>query len=121
MDIFASKYSNIFKCPKIRYTLNCYAYRYYLILITFVIDPLLHGTLVTQERLSRKNLTVGPNCKASGCPGSMPVDIEHALVTCAGNNGVGASVLRSRTNFVPELEARDESMELPLVWAMADA
>jgi hypothetical protein len=60
----------------------------------------------------------------------MPEDIEHALVTCPGNNGVGASVLRCLTNFVPDLEAReallldfnvDESMELPLVWAMAVA
>ena len=91
---------------------------------------LLHGTLVTQERLSRTNPTVGPNCKTAGCPGHMPEDIEHALVTCPGNNGVGASVLRSLTNFVPDLEARDallldfnvdERIELPLVWAMAVA
>ena len=60
----------------------------------------------------------------------MPEDIEHALETCPGNNGVGASVLRSLINFVPDLEARDallldfnvdESMELPLVRAMAVA
>ena len=97
---------------------------------TSFLFKLLHATLVTQERLSRTNPTVSSNCKVSGCPGTMAEDIEHALVHCPGNHGVGTSVLRSLTNFAPGLDVKDallldfnvdESLELPLVWAFAVA
>ena len=91
---------------------------------------LMHNTLVTQERLSKTSPTTSFYCKFPGCPGTEKEDTTHALFHCPGNNGIGAAILRSIQNFVPGLQAEDaifldfnvaDSLELPIVWALAVA
>ena len=96
--------------------------------LTSFLFKILHKLLTTQERVARTNPTVSPLCKAPGCSGEESEDLVHALVTCAGNMGVGRSVLDSVSRFVDKLSdvqalrlqfETEESLELPVVWFLA--
>ena len=91
--------------------------------LTSFLFKILHKLLTTQERVARTNPTVSPLCKAPGCSGEESEDLVHALVTCAGNMGVGRSVLDSVSRFVDKLTdvqfETEESLELPVVWFLA--
>ena len=54
---------------------------------------ILHNLLPTQERVSRTNQTEPGTCKL--CTPDVIEDLEHALVTCSGNQGIGTAVLGS--------------------------
>ena len=91
---------------------------------------LLHGTLVTQENLSKTNRNISSLCKFQGCPGTMVEDLGHALVHCGGNNGAGQAVWDCIQIHVPGLQVHealhlelkvDKSLELPIVFTLAVA
>ena len=89
---------------------------------------LLHGTLVTQENLSKTNKNISSLCKFQGCQGNMVEDLGHALVHCHGNNGAGQAVWDCIQTHVPGLQVHealhlelkvDECLELPIVFTLA--
>ena len=48
-----------------------------------------HKLLVTEERQSRSNPASSPICTALGCGAGCVEKLEHALIQCQANNGVG--------------------------------
>ena len=100
--------------------------------ITSFLLKMMHQLLPTQERVARISDAVTGFCMVQGCVGEQSEDVMHALVTCAGNGGVGRSVLDCvaahigvggmtdeqaiRLHFVCE-----DSNELPMVWFLAVA
>ena len=96
-------------------------------LVSFLFK-LLHQLLVTQERLFRINQAATSLCKAAGCPGDMNEDLEHALMQCPGNNGIGLICMDAVKRHIPDLTIEnalllnfetEKSMELPIVWFFA--
>ena len=80
--------------------------------------------------LARTNPNNSPLCKAPGCPGLEVEDLEHALVRCPSNGGVGRAVI----DCVASLGARlteeqairldftaEQSSELAVTWVLGIA
>ena len=85
---------------------------------------LLHQLLPTQERVARTKPGTSPNCRVQGCQNQID-NIEHALIFCQSNDGVGLLLLRVVRGLLPEVEATtlsrlelqvDPDQELPLVF-----
>ena len=88
---------------------------------------MMHQILPTQERVARTNPRSSPACLMPGC-GNGREDLEHALVLCQSNNGVGQRLMECLRDFVPNVEVGsalrleldvDDDMEHPLVWMLA--
>ena len=88
---------------------------------------MLHQLLPTQERVARTNPKLAPECQVGGCDKSRE-DLPHALVLCAGNDGVGSRMMSCLRQYCPNLEVEaalrleldvDEVHQLPLVWLVA--
>ena len=85
---------------------------------------LLHQLLPTQERAARTKPGTSPNCRVQGCQNQID-NIEHALILCQSNDGVGLLLLRVVRGLLPDVEAAtlsrlelqvDPDQELPLVF-----
>ena len=84
---------------------------------------LLHGLLVTKKRQHHLNPRSSPIC--SHCNHQVEEDLDHALVQCSYNDGVGLSLVNIAGIYIPdintssllrlELSNLPESQELPLV------
>ena len=80
---------------------------------------MLHQILPTQERVARTNPKLTPECQVGGCDKSRE-DLPHALVLCAGNDGVGSRLMSCLRQYCPNLEVGAAlRLELPLVWLVA--
>ena len=83
---------------------------------------LLHNLLSTQEKLHRMGTIRSPICKMQGC--SDVGSVEHELLHCTKNDGVGLKLLACLQQYVPGLEAAaalrldhgavEEKLSLPL-------
>ena len=88
----------------------------------------MHQILPTQERVARTSPAANSYCKDSRCNGETTEDIQHALVLCGGNSGVGQRIVETAQTLVPgataeqllrlEIKIEDEE-ELALVWWLA--
>ena len=58
--------------------------------------------LCTQSKLYRMGTTQSPVCKMPGCTDNGT--LEHELLYCSKNNGVGQKLLRCLQNYVPGLQ-----------------
>ena len=94
---------------------------------TSFLFKLIHQILPTQERISRTKPNSSPNCKAQGCQGQIE-SLEHALINCHANQGVGVQLLEFVQGLAPTPDAQallrlevhaEEDLELPLVWLIA--
>ena len=84
---------------------------------------LLHGLLVTKQRIH--HFTQGTAATCTHCDASVDEDLQHALVHCNYNNGVGLSLLSVAQKHLSHLTADSllrlelaglpEEYELPLV------
>ena len=84
---------------------------------------LLHGLLVTKQRQHQLNPRTSPTC--SHCDSQVEEDLQHALLQCDYNGGVGQSLLSVAQQHIPdistasllrlELANLSEDVELPLV------
>ena len=92
---------------------------------TSFLFKLLHQILPTQERLHRTKNEASPLCKAPGCDHTAVDDLEHCLVECQANQGVGRHLLDTLRKYQPNLSTAkalrlelevSEDLELPLVW-----
>ena len=70
---------------------------------TTFLFKLMHKLLVTKERLTRTNPTASPLCVASGCRDAKVETIEHALIECEANAGVGKALLQTFRQQQPGL------------------
>ena len=95
---------------------------------TSFLFKLLHQILPTQERVARTSPTANSNCKDSRCNGDTIEDIQHALVLCNGNNGVGQKIIEVAQMHAPGVTAEqllrlevkiEEEEELAIVWWLA--
>ena len=85
----------------------------------------LHDLLPTQDRLARTSPTVTGECIM--CTTNVREDLEHALVSCPSNYGIGNAVLESlppgnrvHGQHVLRLQlALEDHHELPVVWFLA--
>ena len=88
----------------------------------------LHDILPTQERVARTNQAVTGTCNLCD-PYPKPVeDLQHGLVDCVGNQGVGHAVLKclplDSFNKVKVLKLQlqlGNDIELPVVWFLSAA
>ena len=87
-----------------------------------------HKLLVTKERQSRTNPANSPNCTALGCRNDCVENLEHALIQCQANNGVGTALLLTLRQTIPALTAEaalrlelnvSAEQELPHVWLLS--
>ena len=62
-----------------------------------------HKLLVTKERQSRTNPANSPNCTALGSRNDCVENLEHALIQCQANNGVGTALLLTLRQTIPAL------------------
>ena len=85
---------------------------------------LLHQILPTQERVARTRPGTNPNCKSHRCQNSEDT-LEHALIICQSNDGVGLALLDFMRSIIPGLQTESllrleinvsEELELPLVF-----
>ena len=84
---------------------------------------LLHGLLVTRERLHQMTPNTSPICSLCS---EHNEDLHHALVTCEYNNSAGTALLNSVKNLIPnitgpallrlELTDLPEDSELPITF-----
>ena len=96
--------------------------------LTSFIFKVLHDILPTQERVSRTNQAVTGTCYLCD-PNPKPVeDLQHGLIDCIGNQGVGHAVLNclplDSVNKVKVLKLQlqlDNDVELPVVWFLSAA
>ena len=88
---------------------------------------LLHQILPTQERVARTKPNTSPNCRNNLCQ-DMLDDLQHAVINCQANDGVGGLLLRCLRGVMPGLEVEsllrleinvDSDMELPIVFLIA--
>ena len=88
---------------------------------------ILHDILPTKERVSRTNPTEQGTCRL--CTTDEIEDLEHALVTCSGNQGIGIAILESlplphmvqgHHALTLQLDLQDHQ-ELPVVFFLAVA
>ena len=87
----------------------------------------LHELLPTQERLARTSPTITGECVL--CKSNVTEDLEHALVSCPSNQGIGNAILESlppgsRVHGQHALKlqlALEDHQELPVVWFLAVA
>ena len=63
---------------------------------------LLQGLLVTKERLNHLNAATS-SAKCSHCNDQVNEDLQHALLTCSYNNGVGQTLLTATQNLIPDV------------------
>ena len=85
---------------------------------------LLHRLLPVKDRLHRITPTTPATCTL--CPSSCPETLEHALLSCAYNNGTGQALITTLQRVLPSLTADQllllqfvdltETQELPLVF-----
>ena len=84
--------------------------------------------LVTKERQSRTNPASSPICTALGCGAGCVEKLEHALIQCQANNGVGMALMQTLRLTIPTLTPAEAlrlelnvsaEEELPLVWLLA--
>ena len=86
-----------------------------------------HDLLPTQERVSRTSPAVNGVCRM--CPSNDTEDLEHALVSCEANQGIGLAVLDSlpldrRVQGQHALKLQlplEDHQELSVVWFLAAA
>ena len=69
--------------------------------LTSFIFKLLHQVLPTQERVARTSPVVAPTCKSPSCTGGHIEDLQHALIHCCGNNGVGVRLVELAQVLAP--------------------
>ena len=86
---------------------------------------LLHLLLVTRQTLHQFNANLVPTC--SICDDEVAEDLEHALISCNYNNGVGLFLLRVINEYIPvsptnsqallclDLPGLEEELELPII------
>ena len=84
---------------------------------------LLHGLLVIKQRLHQ--FTPGTPSTCSHCDHQVEEDLQHALIHCSFNNGVGQSLLSVAQNHIPDITSASllclklfnlpEDSELPMV------
>ena len=95
---------------------------------TSFLFKLLHQILPTQERVARTSPAANSYCTDSRCSGDTTEDIQHSLVLCRGNSGVGLKIVETAQALVPgvtaeqllRLEVKIEvDDELALVWWVA--
>ena len=87
----------------------------------------LHDLLPTQERIARTSVIVDGKCRL--CDLNVMEDLEHALIRCPGNQGVGQTLLHClppgnglQGQDVLQLQLDvDEPLQLPVVWFLAAA
>ena len=88
---------------------------------------LLHQILPTQERVARTKPNTSPNCRNSVCIDTLD-DVQHALIHCQANDGVGDLLVQSVRGVVPGLQVEsllrlelnlDTDMQLPVVFLIA--
>ena len=96
------------------------------VLVSFLFK-VMHDLLPTQERVSRTNPAVTATCKL--CESESVENLNHALVTCPANQGVGVAVLAALPTEVgvdghPALSLQlpvADQLELPVVWFLSVA
>ena len=88
---------------------------------------LLHQILPTQERVARTKPNTSPNCRNALCQDDRD-DLQHALIHCQSNDGVGGLLLQCIRGVIPGLEVEsllrlgmnvDTDMQLPIVFLIA--
>ena len=88
-------------------------------LVTFNFK-LLHGLLVTRQRLHHLTPAAAPTC--AHCDAQVEEDLQHALIDCSYNHGAGQAVLHSVQASMPELTATSLlRLELPSLATDVDA
>ena len=81
---------------------------------------LLHGLLVTRQRLH--HLTPAAAATCFHCDAQVDEDLQHALIYCSYNHGVGQALLHPVQASMPELSATSLlRLELPSLATDADA
>ena len=96
-------------------------------MITFL-WRMLHRLLPTQDRVHRivRNTTPSPNCKL--CDEETVEDLEHALLQCSFNSGIGTLLRRSLSSLAPRISALQiltlsldvpPTDEFPCVWLIS--
>ena len=91
------------------------------------IFKLLHQILPTQERVARTRPGTSPNCKSQRCQNNVD-NLEHAMIFCQANDGVGLALLDFMRSVIPGLQPESllsldmnvsEDLELPLVFLIS--
>ena len=86
----------------------------------------LHDILPTQERVARTNRAVAGTCNLCDLNPKPVEDLQHGLVDCVGNQGVGHAVLEClpfvSVDKIKVLKLHlqlDSDLELPVVWFLS--
>ena len=95
--------------------------------LTSFMFKVLHDLLPTQERVARTSQSVSGSCKF--CVMNVEEDLVHALVRCAGNQGVGQAVLHCLPldDAIDDLKVLklqielEDSLHFPAVWFLSVA
>ena len=91
---------------------------------------MLHNVLPTQARLFHLRMKNAPNPNCQLCDAIGPADLTHSLITCPYNTDVSVWLMRMLQIHLPHLQPHqvvlldlgqlEESLQLPLVWLIAN-